>query len=128
MYTAQLTEREQIRKTRRERALRRQKERRRFLFLFAVTLVLMFTVGVGFGTLLTRAEEPVQSGSYKYYSSIELESGDTLWDLAGEYMDEDHYISRADYINEVMTINHMSDDRLVSGQKLIVPYYSEELR
>ena len=39
--------------------------------------------------------------------SIEIEKGDTLWDIAGEYMDDTHYMSREDYLNEVMTINRM---------------------
>lgn len=98
------------------------------LILLAATLILIFVIGVGFGTLLTRAQEPTSEGNYKYYTSIEIEKDDTLWSIADEYMDAAHYASRGDYISEVMSLNHMGDSSIVSGQKLIVPYYSSELK
>lgn len=126
MYAAKAMEREEFRRSRRARALRQQKMRRKMILLFLLTLMIMFGIGVGFGTLLTRAEETEQAPSYKYYANIEIQSGDTLWDIADSYMDSAHYMSRIDYINEVMSINNMVTDRLISGQKIIVPYYSTE--
>ncbi|MCC8162875.1 MAG: LysM peptidoglycan-binding domain-containing protein [Lachnospiraceae bacterium] len=129
MYAARAEERESIRKSRRDRAIRQQKrERRRMIALLAATLVLIFAIGVGFGTLLTRAQEPTPEENYKYYTSIEIAKGDTLWSIADEYMDTAHYASRSDYISEVMSLNHMGSSSIVSGQKLIVPYYSAELK
>lgn len=125
MYTAEMMERTEFRRERRARAIRQQKASRRLFFMLCVTLLLIFIMGVGFGTLLTRAEEPAKDTSAKYYSNIEIASGDTLWTIADTYMDKAHYSSRMDYINEVMTINHLMSDRLVAGQKLIVPYYAE---
>lgn len=126
MYAAELAERNEIRRTRRAKALRQQRERRKTFFIFLFTLLLMFGIGVVFGTLLTRAEEPEKEPSYKYYTNIEIQHGDTLWDIADAHMDSAHYMSRTDYMNEVMSLNHMVTDRLVTGQKLIIPYYSEE--
>lgn len=88
----------------------------------------MFVIGVGFGTILTRAEEPAHENIYRYYENIEIQSGDTLWEIAEDYMDTAYYTSLTEYMNEIMTVNGMVSDRLVSGQKLIIPYYSEELR
>ena len=54
--------------------------------------------------------------------------GDTLWDLAEDYMG-DQYESRAVYVAEVRQINGIADsDSIVSGQYLIMPYYSAEYK
>lgn len=128
MYSAEAMTREDFRRNRRVKMLKQQKARRKLIFLFFMTLIMMFGIGVGFGTLLTRAEEPEKGLAYKYYANIEIERGDTLWELADTYMDPQHYEDRTHYINEVMNINHMVTDQLISGQKIIVPYYSSEKR
>lgn len=125
--TAEVMTREEFRKARREQALQEQKAKRKKIFLFFLTLLIMFGVGVGFGTLLAKAEEPKPDDPmHKYYTSIQVESGDTLWDLAELYMDKEHYDTHMDYIYEVININHMMTDRLTAGKKIIVPYYSME--
>lgn len=123
MYTAETMERTEFRRERRARALRQQRARKKLFLMLCMTLVVIFVMGMAFGTLLTRAKEPAQEYAPKYYSNIEIAFGDTLWTIADTYMDTVHYTSRRSYINEVMKINHMVSDRLVAGQKLIVPYY-----
>lgn len=124
--TAEAMTREEFRKARREQVLQEQKTKRKKILLFFLTLLIMFGVGVGFGTLLAKAEEPKLDPMHKYYTSIKVEPGDTLWDLAELYMDEEHYDTRMDYIYEVININHMMTDRLTAGKKIVVPYYSME--
>ncbi len=63
---------------------------------------------------------------YKYYTSIKVQPGDTLWDIAEEYIDYDYYSTRMDYIYEVMKINHLITDHLTAGKKITIPYYSVE--
>lgn len=63
--------------------------------------------------------------SYKYYTCIRVERGDTLWNIAGEYMG-DEYRSRNDYIREVQAINHLSGEDIKYGQYITIPYYSDE--
>ena len=77
MYAADIYSREELRRCRRERAMRQQKTRRTALLLLTLTLIAVFGIGFGFGTLMTRAEEPADSGTYKYYSNIEILPGDT---------------------------------------------------
>jgi hypothetical protein len=128
MYEANVHSREEVRRLHRLEVIRQQKQRRKVILLFAVTLFLMFSIGFGFGSLLSKAQESEQPMAYKYYTNIEIQDGDTLWTIAGTYMDNTHYLRRKDYINEVMTLNHMTSDQLISGQKIIVPYYSDELK
>lgn len=128
MYAAETMTREEFRRARREQLLKEQRTRRRRAAVFCLTLVIMFGVGVCFGSILARAEEPAQEEVYKYYANIRLESGDTLWEIAGQYMDDVHYAGRKEYISEVMRINHLVNGHLVAGQKIIVPYYSMEIK
>lgn len=61
----------------------------------------------------------------KYFTSIQVEDGDTLWSIAEEYM-TDEYASTASYIAEVKKMNNISSDQITSGCYLLVPYYAEE--
>lgn len=58
----------------------------------------------------------------KYYTSIKIQPGDCLYELAEEYISEE-YPSIENYISEVKSINHMSCDILYQGCYLILPYY-----
>lgn len=128
MYAEGTMSREEFRRTRREQVQKAQRTKRRRILVFFVTLVVMFGIGVGFGTLLAKAEEPERETEYKYYTGIEIQKGDTLWEIAKEYINTDHYKDLMEYMNEVMKINHMTTDRLTAGKKIIIPYYSAEIK
>lgn len=66
-----------------------------------------------------------QRNTVKYYTSIEVQAGDTLWDLAGLYASEE-YDSRAEYIDEVRKLNHLAGDEITAGLYLTIPYYDVE--
>lgn len=69
-----------------------------------------------------RIEEPE---NYKYYKSITIESGDSLWSLAEEYMTDD-YDSIDEYVQVLKTINNLHEDKILAGQKIIVAYNDTE--
>ena len=57
-----------------------------------------------------------------YYTSICIEEGDTLLQIAKEYMTED-YDNCYDYMDEIRRINHLSDDDLIHADcYLVIPY------
>lgn len=58
-----------------------------------------------------------------YYKAIEVKEGDTLWSIANTYMCEE-FDSKQDYINEIKSINHLTDDTIHSGSYLTIPYYN----
>jgi SOS regulatory protein LexA len=64
-------------------------------------------------------DDPVRC---KYYKSIQIHSGDTLWNIAEEYITEDYESVNA-YITEVKKINKLSSDQIQDSQYLTVPYY-----
>lgn len=72
----------------------------------------------------TTSDDP-EKVYYKYYTQIEIQKGDSLWSLAGEYMEHGPYESRKDYMEEVAEINQLSSTTIYEGQALIVPYYED---
>ncbi len=128
MYAEGTMTREEFRKARREQTLKEQNTMRKRILIFCLTLIVMFCMGVVFGTLLARAEETEAEQMHKYYTNIQIRKGDTLWSIADEYMDDEHYKNRQEYILEVMRMNHMTDSRLTAGKRRIVPYYAEKPR
>lgn len=61
----------------------------------------------------------------KYYTSISIKKGDTLWSIASEYMTAE-YDNIEEYIQEVKRLNHISGDTIYTGRYLTVPCYSVE--
>lgn len=111
----------QKRKYQRERARRsRQIFERVLLSICLVTLL-----AIGSSAILTKATtaEEAEKIYYKYYTQIEITSGDSLWEIAGKYMENGPYESRNDYMEEVIEINQLSDTTIILGQHLVVPYY-----
>ena len=106
---------------------KRQRELRRKGFFLLLSLILTFVIGITFFSFSTRASNSSKENSYKYYTSIILQDGDSLWSLAEENCDG-HYQSKQAYINEIKKINGLSDDNLISGQYLVIPYYSVDFK
>lgn len=66
----------------------------------------------------------IPSGN-KYYTCIEVSSGDSLWSIAEKYADSD-YETIHDYIDELKAINSLRSSNIHAGQYLTVPYYERE--
>lgn len=60
--------------------------------------------------------------SYKYYTSIRVEKGDTLWSIALEHMTPE-YKHIEEYIREVRSLNHLYGDEIHAGAYLTLPKY-----
>ena len=87
----------------------RELEQKRIAVLFCSIVAVVMICSILFGTINTQAA-PAEVTT-KYYTSIQIESGDTLWSIASEYM-TDEYIDINDYIEEICTINHISKDEI----------------
>ena len=111
MYAADRLAREEFRKNRRAETVRLQRARRTFFFFLALTLIVVFGIGFGFGTLMTRAEEPEKAPAYKYYSNIEIKSGDTLWDIAKQFYTTSE---------EIRQLNHLTSDEINPMDSLLL--------
>ncbi|MBP3603680.1 MAG: LysM peptidoglycan-binding domain-containing protein [Lachnospiraceae bacterium] len=110
----------------RNNKLRRRRQLKNNIMKFVLTLMLISCLSVCFFSFKTKAQSNDAEISYKYYKSISVNTGDTLWDYAAQYADEAFYDSYESYINEVININALSDDSIISGQSIIIPYYSKD--
>ncbi len=63
----------------------------------------------------------------KYYTSITVEKGDTLWTLADRLISGSD-ADKNDLIDEICQLNNLTDGEIHSGQNLMVCYYSQDLK
>lgn len=90
--------------------------------------VILSCVLIGSSILDTGSSKAAdEENVYKYYTSIQIEPGDSLWGIASKYISEE-YDSMQEYVNEIKSINGLGDDEIHSGQFLIIPYYSNEFK
>ncbi|MGN0349015.1 MAG: LysM peptidoglycan-binding domain-containing protein [Roseburia sp.] len=94
--------------------------------IFASVFFFMILIAAGFlvfGVVRTKAADA--SPSYKYYTSIRIERGDTIWEIASDYLTDD-YQDIEEYIEEICALNAISEDCIHAGRYLTLPYYSAE--
>lgn len=109
----------------RNNRIRRQREMRKNFVLFVMTVCLIITCSISLNSFRSDAKDNSVKTSYKYYKSITIDNDDTLWSIAVQYMDDEHYDSMNDYINEVKNMNSLTDDEIQYGEHLIIPYYDD---
>lgn len=92
-----------------------------FLVLIAVFIMLLSGF-FGRSLMYVMAEEETSASPEKFYTSIHLEEGDTLWSIAQTYYtDSDESVE--EYVRELRQINSLSDDHIDAGHYLTVRYY-----
>lgn len=113
----------------RREIIARRKRQQRIRGILSISTVIVSIVIVFFiSGMNTSAHSIHDKQEYKYFTSYELQHGDSLWSIATEYADE-HYESIEDYMEEVCVINSITEgSTLVAGTNLIIPYYSEEFK
>ena len=60
----------------------------------------------------------------KYYKTITVQQGDSLWSIAKEYKSGD-YRTVQDYVDELKSMNNLGSDQITAGNKLVVAYFEE---
>ena len=60
---------------------------------------------------------------YTYYTSYQIQSGDTLWTIADKFMGPD-YTDKKDFIENIKSLNHLGDDQITEGKFLVIEYSS----
>ena len=107
----------------REQVVRRQRN-----IIFVVVMVLV-SLGILLGSTmnaLASSKEDVSSYN-KYYKSVRIEAGDTLWSISDEYI-SDLNIDKESYIAEICQINGICEDEIHAGDYVVVAYYSKEIK
>lgn len=94
-------------------------------FTIILLMILAFCSGFFGHTLLNaRAEEEQLPELKRYYTSVQLHQGDSLWDLAEQYRVGSGY-SRTEYVEELKRMNGLKSEQIHSGEYLTVVYFAE---
>lgn len=116
-YNYNISERANRSLARREAEVLAQKWCIAFSVVFVILLIIMWC-----GSLqIFEGEEELVVIS-KGYKTICVETGDTLWDIAGEHV-EGTGVSRQEYIDEVCRLNGLEEDEIQAGEHIVVAYY-----
>lgn len=102
--------------------IRRQKQLRRNKRLAFFTACLIITVSFTAGGFRANAESDGKAPMLKYYKSVLIDSGDTLWSIAAE--NKTSGMDTEDVVEEIKKMNGLRSDSITAGNYLIVPYYS----
>ena len=92
-------------------------------FLIALMMLAAFFSGFFGHTLLSaRAAEKGGKELNRYYTSIQLQPGDSLCDIAKTYSAGTCY-STAEYVKELKRMNGLSSDEIRSGDYITIVYF-----
>lgn len=98
--------------------MRKELLQKRTLALAAVMITAVILIGSNISGLAKDRRQ--DDGSCKYYSSILIERGDTLWSIASEHMIPE-YDRVEEYIEEIRRLNHLTSDGIYAGEYLTIP-------
>lgn len=121
-YNHKISEKANISLSKREERVRIQK------ILIGAAVIIIISLIILLGTHISAfagLQEASPQPQDKHYASIEIQSGDTLWGIAGKFT-QGSDVAVTDYIDEVCRLNHLSDSEIHCGKYLIVPDYSVE--
>ncbi len=115
-------------KKRQERleAKRRAAVRRRIRTIATVfTFAFLFITVISANAVIAKAGEGYEKNYEKYYSSVMVERGETVLQIASEHMTPG-YDAVEELVDEIAFINGLDETYTIkSGTVLMVPYYAE---
>ncbi len=105
---------------------RQQVARQRMTLLLAIAMLIILG-SIVCGTILSSAKDPATDlVQHKYYKSIVIEQGDSLWSIAEEYC-LNGSMSKQAYVEELKQLNSLPSDTIHAGQYLVVAYFDTAL-
>ena len=99
----------------------------RVILMITFIFLLFLAVFSSIKLVNVEAMNGISNGKYKYYTSYEIQPGDTLTSIAATYT-KDTLVSPTEYIEEVMQNNHLDSDKITAGKSIIIAYYSDEYK
>lgn len=105
---------------------KRKRQVRNHKIALGLSLFMIIIISFLLISFSTEANDMEHQPSYKYYKSVEIAKGDTLWSIASDNFDSAHYKDINEYVSEVKKLNMLSSDDIIAGRHVIVPYYASE--
>lgn len=107
--------------------MRRILSRNRVITIFLLFGIAIFIIiGILLYTVFLPSKSNQAIAANKYYKSIQIQKGDTLWSIATENIDSNYYKNTSEYVKEIKMINALVSDRVTAGNYIIIPYYSTD--
>ena len=94
--------------------------RRLSLIIASLTMILICTFALSTMTTAKHTQAASRNTNVTY-ESIRINGGDSLWRIAQEYRGVE---ATDDFVEELMTLNNLSSDRIQSGSYILVPVTS----
>ena len=91
----------------------------------AVAFIIIIAVSLAFIFFSTYAAAENSRELHTYYTSYEIESGDTLWTIADKFMTPE-YSDKATFKKKKKKLNHISSDNITAGNYLVIEYLAYE--
>ena len=88
-------------------------------------IVLFFTVLMSITFFTNKADAETNREVFTYYTSYEIQPGDTLWTIADQFMGPD-FTDKKTFINNIKSMNHLTSDNITAGKYLVIEYTSFE--
>lgn len=88
------------------------------LAVFFICSMLFFSAMVN-----AKSNETMTNNRCKYYTSVQIQSGDTLTSIAKEHCPEG--VNAMDYLEEIKYMNGLTRDFIRSGNYLMIYYYED---
>ena len=90
-----------------------------------VGILLLLVLFVGGRRLRVHAQNEQRVVLKRYYTSVQIQQGDSLWKYAEEYGKGSGY-SKKEYVEELKRMNGLTRDEIHAGRYLTVVYFSEQ--
>ena len=112
-------------KRKRARVVAKQK----LLLLFVLSVLFIGVGGILIGNNFSSSQVNAENTSVekRYYKSITIDAGVSLWSIANEYC-SDYSMKTDEYISEIKRLNNLTSDEIHQGQKLMIIYFENETR
>lgn len=87
---------------------------------FALFIIIMLVLIMGFMSFVIKPAY-VSGSTEPVYETVMVRSGDTLWEIASRYVDDNTDIRM--FIYDISKINELSGAELIPGQEILVPIF-----
>lgn len=88
--------------------------------ILLVTITLCIIVVLKVGAIVQSQARPMYYDQDTKITSVKIEFGDTIWDIAKRYYSSD-FGDFTKYVDSIISMNNLTDDTIHYGNYLIVP-------
>ncbi len=87
------------------------------LIILSIVVLTCFKVNANGSNSCSVTDEKI------YFTDYTVKEGDSIWSIAKEYIDYNHYSCIGDYIAEIRAYNDIYGDYIAEGSIIILTYY-----